>query len=106
MSANSTYNSLFLTDPEIRNEAAVLVLGKSYSGCILHGPGLVFNTSAMNAHSVSFGPCPLRTGSCEQHDVLVRVPTDHCSHDPCMQHGSCISRTDKYVFSIYLSERI
>lgn len=100
MSANATYNSIFLTDTEIKNEAAVLLLGPSYAGCILHGPGLIFNTSGMNSQSVVFGPCPLRPGSCEQRDVLIRVPVDHCLHDPCMQHGSCISRTDKFVVDL------
>lgn len=97
MSANATYNSIFLTDTEIKNEAAVLLLGSSYAGCILHGPGLIFNTSGMNSQNVVFGPCPLRPGSCEHSDVLIRVPVDHCLHDPCMQHGSCISRVDKFV---------
>lgn len=103
MSANSTYNSIFLTNTEIKNEAAVLLLGKSYSGCILHGPGLIFNTTGMNPQSAVFGPCPLRTGSCDQRDVLVRAPVDpvdHCLHDPCMQHGSCKSRADKYVVEL------
>lgn len=93
--ANSTFNPSFLTDQEIKSEAAVLILGTTYSGCMLHGPGLVFNTSAMNAHNVLFGPCPLAPGTCTKEDVLVRMTTDHCLHDPCMQHGQCISRSDR-----------
>lgn len=94
--ANSTYNSLFLTSQEIKNEAAVSILGSSYTGCLLHGPGLLFNTSTMNSHLVLFGECPLAPGPCTAHDVLIRVPTDHCQADPCMRHGLCISRSDSY----------
>ncbi|XP_055602052.1 protein crumbs isoform X2 [Uranotaenia lowii] len=94
--ANQTYNSQLILDQEIKNEAAVLILGKQFSGCLLHGPGLVFNSSAMNAEAVTFGPCPLAPGPCTDHDVLTGTPTDYCSHDPCMQHGTCISRTDGY----------
>lgn len=94
--ANATYNTLFLTDQEIRNEAAVLILGTTYSGCMLHGPGLIFNTTAMRTQVTVFGPCPLMQGPCTNQDVLVRTPVDHCVHDPCMQHGACISRSDSY----------
>lgn len=94
--ANSTYKSLFLTDQEIRNEAAVLILGNMFSGCLLHGPGLVFNTSTMRAQSVTFGPCPLTPGPCQDHDVLIREPVNHCVNEPCMQHGTCFSRADTY----------
>ncbi|XP_050067896.1 protein crumbs isoform X4 [Anopheles maculipalpis] len=94
--ANQSYNAPLILDQEIKNEAAVLILGKQYSGCLLHGPGLVFNSSAMNAEAVVFGPCPLAAGPCSDHDVLEGVPVDYCSHDPCMQHGTCISRSDSY----------
>ena len=94
--ANQSYNAQLIHDQEIKNEAAVLILGKQYSGCLLHGPGLVFNSSAMNAEAVVFGPCPLAAGPCSDHDVLEGVPVDYCSHDPCMQHGTCISRSDSY----------
>jgi len=63
--ANSTYNNQFLNCEEIKNEAAVLILGNMYAGCLLHGPGLIFNTSAMHVEGVLFGPCPLATGSCK-----------------------------------------
>lgn len=92
--ANSTYNTILITEPP-NNDAAILILGKTYSGCMLHGPGLNFNTSA-NPHTVLFGPCPLMQGPCTQNDILVRVPVDHCMHDPCMQKGECISKIDTY----------
>lgn len=94
--ANATYNQQLLSDIVIKNEAAVLILGKMFSGCMLHGPGLVFNTSAMHAQGVLFGSCPLATGPCSDHDVLIREPVDHCKNVPCMQHGQCISRPDSY----------
>lgn len=95
--ANSTYNTQFLIDQDIKNEASVLILGSNYYGCLLHGPGLIFNTSHMHAHNVLFGACPLATGPCGDQDVLVRPTINYCLHDPCMQHGSCISRQDSYA---------
>lgn len=71
-------------------------LGTSYSGCMLHGPGVNFSSSVTNAHPVLFGPCPLMSGPCSQNDVLVRTPTDHCLHEPCMQKGLCVSKSDTY----------
>ncbi|CAH1720705.1 unnamed protein product [Chironomus riparius] len=94
--ANSTYNREFLIDQEIKNEAAVLILGRQYSGCLLHGPGLMFNNSEITVEGVLFGSCPLAPGSCNSdHDILIREPVDHCLNYPCM-HGQCISRTDSY----------
>lgn len=93
--ANSTYNAMFLNDQEIRNEAAVLILGNMFSGCLLEGPGLVFNTSAMHAQGVLFGPCPLAFGACTDQDILIRIPINYCLNEPCMT-GSCISRIDNY----------
>ncbi|XP_058822822.1 protein crumbs isoform X2 [Topomyia yanbarensis] len=94
--ANQTLNSQLITNKYIKDEAAVLILGNHYSGCLLHGPGLVFNQSAMNNEGVVFGPCPLAPGPCTDHDVLAGIPKDHCSTDPCMQHGTCISRSEGY----------
>lgn len=93
--ANSTYNTIFITDPP-SNDAAILILGTTYSGCMLHGPGLNFSSSVPNAHPISFGPCPLMQGPCTQNDVLVRTPIDSCLHEPCMQNGICISKLDTY----------
>lgn len=50
----------------------------------------------MHAQGVLFGPCPLAHGPCGDHDILVRVPVNHCLHDPCMQHGACISGPEGY----------
>lgn len=94
--ANNTYNHDFLIDSEISNSAAVLLLGKTFSGCLLQGPGLLFNTSEMTADGVFFGPCPLAPGACTDHDVLIRDPIDHCHTMPCLQHGKCISKADGY----------
>uniref|UniRef100_A0A6B2E8N3 Putative cadherin egf lag seven-pass g-type receptor n=1 Tax=Phlebotomus kandelakii TaxID=1109342 RepID=A0A6B2E8N3_9DIPT len=96
--ANSTFNTEFLTDNEVKNEAAVLILGTNYSGCMLHGPGLVFNYSTMHPVGVLFKECPMPSGPCsaEHDDIVHNTVVDHCEHDPCMQHGSCISRLDSY----------
>lgn len=93
--ANSTYNTIFITEPP-SNDAAILILGTTYSGCMLHGPGLNFSSSVPNAHPIPFGPCPLMQGPCAQNDVLVRTPIDNCLHEPCMQKGICISKLDTY----------
>jgi len=94
--ANSTYNRDFLYDQKIKDDAAVLILGRQYSGCLLHGPGLMFNNSEISVEGVVFGSCPLAPGLCNpDHDILIREPIDHCLHFPCM-HGQCISRTDEY----------
>lgn len=94
--ANSTYNRELLTDQEIKNEAAVLILGRQYSGCMLHGPGLMFNNSEITAEGVLFGACPLAPGKCNsEYDILIREPVDHCFNNPCM-HGQCISQPDAY----------
>lgn len=94
--ANSTHNRDFLTDQDIKNEAAVLILGRQYSGCLLHGPGLTFNNTEISVEGVLFGSCPLAPGQCNpDHDILIREPIDHCLNLPCM-HGQCLSRTDEY----------
>ncbi|XP_037922140.1 protein crumbs isoform X2 [Hermetia illucens] len=94
--ANSTYNSLFLTNQEVKNEAAVLILGNKYSGCLLHGPGLIFNSSAIHAQGVEFGPCPMAPGPCGDIDVISPVVIDHCRNYPCMKYGTCLSKQDGY----------
>lgn len=97
--ANSTYNAALLTDQDIRNNAAILLLGKNYAGCLFHGPGFNFATLDENTdQSVLFGPCPMVPGNCSHVlDVPLRQPpVDHCLTDPCMQHGSCTSRVNGY----------
>lgn len=99
--ANSTYNSMLLTDPP-NDDAAILILGSSYSGCMLHGPGLNFSSSSVqNLQPIQFGPCPLKQGPCTQNDdILFRSPSvDYCLHEPCMQKGACVSLTDTYEVS-------
>ncbi|XP_036327522.1 protein crumbs isoform X3 [Rhagoletis pomonella] len=92
--ANSTYNSQFLTNQDIGNEAAILILGNSFSGCLQDGPGLLFiNGSVQN---VVYGSCPLATGPCGDHDTLMPGQDNYCSNDPCMSHGQCISLNDGY----------
>ncbi|XP_067637731.1 protein crumbs isoform X2 [Eurosta solidaginis] len=92
--ANATYNSQFLTNQDIGNEAAILILGNSFSGCLQDGPGLHFiNGSVQN---VVYGPCPLSTGPCGEHDTLVHAHDNYCSNEPCMSHGQCISLNDGY----------
>lgn len=97
--SNATYNSLFLTDEEIKRETAILIVGNKYSGCLLQGPNLVFKTESNGG--VVFGPCPLAVGRCSDTDILIREPIDHCKNEPCMQHGVCVSKTDGYECKCY-----
>ncbi|XP_055375058.1 protein crumbs isoform X2 [Condylostylus longicornis] len=99
--ANSTFNTPFLTNEEVRNEAAILILGQTYQGCLLHGPGLLFNTSAMHAQNVLFTSCPLAPGECGDHDILIENTIDYCANEPCFQHGECFSRQDRYECHCY-----
>ncbi|XP_037950728.1 protein crumbs isoform X2 [Teleopsis dalmanni] len=94
--ANSTYNSQFLTNQDIGNEAAILILGNSFSGCLLDGPGLQFLNGSMTVQNVVFGACPLGNGPCSDVDKLLYAQDNFCNNDPCMGHGLCISHADNY----------
>ncbi|XP_030376578.1 protein crumbs isoform X3 [Scaptodrosophila lebanonensis] len=94
--ANSTYNSQFLTNQDIGNEAAILILGNSFSGCLLDGPGLQFINGSMTVQNAVFGPCPLTQGPCSDHDLLTRPQDNFCLNDPCMGHGTCTSSSEGY----------
>uniref|UniRef100_A0A1I8PY45 Protein crumbs n=1 Tax=Stomoxys calcitrans TaxID=35570 RepID=A0A1I8PY45_STOCA len=93
--ANSTYNSQFLTNQDIGNEAAILILGNSFTGCLQDGPGLQFINDSMTVQNAVFGPCPLGSGPCSDHDIPLRNQ-DFCANDPCMGYGQCISHADGY----------
>lgn len=90
--ANSTYNTILLTDPELPNDAAVPILGRNFSGCMLAGPGLLFSDKYVRAEKVTFGTCPLAPGLCQPDERLIDIPIDYCINKPCMTHGQCISR--------------
>ncbi|KAL9889128.1 cell polarity complex component crumbs isoform 1-T1 [Glossina fuscipes fuscipes] len=93
--ANSTFNSQFLTNKDIGNEAAILILGNSFTGCLQDGPGLQFFNDSMTVQNAVFGPCPLSHNPCSDHDTPFRNQ-DYCFNDPCMGHGACISQPDRY----------
>lgn len=89
--ANSTYNSEILTQSELWNDNAVLVVGNGFSGCILEGPSIVFNPTngQIQAHNVEWGPCPIPPKACGV--------VNHCAHEPCIMHGRCILLPDRYL---------
>lgn len=72
--ANATYNSavLTLTDYDVNSS---LIVGDGFKGCILQGPGFLFNDS-INSGAV-FGPCPSDTRGCKNHDHVVIL---QCAH--------------------------
>lgn len=68
--ANSTYNSDLLTNPAFFNESSILIIGKQFSGCILEGPSIVFNTSFIQSHGTVFVPCPLSANNCKYYYIF------------------------------------
>nr|CAD7575639.1 unnamed protein product [Timema californicum] len=85
--ANATFNSEIL-EADLAGPDSILIVGKNFYGCILEGPSIVFNTSGVTHQDVLWGPCPLPNTVCSK--------TDHCYHDPCSRHGTCISRPERY----------
>ncbi|KAE9538509.1 hypothetical protein AGLY_005608 [Aphis glycines] len=85
--ANSTFNSEILNS-EITTDQSRLRVGDGFEGCLLEGPNFIFNSSLNQAYKVVWGNCPLNNQSC--------TGTDYCSHAPCMMHGVCVPRQNKY----------
>ncbi|XP_026828708.1 protein crumbs isoform X3 [Ooceraea biroi] len=73
--ANATYNSAILTLPDYYANSS-LIVGEGFKGCILQGPGVLFNESINNG--AVFGPCPMDTKGCSP-----------CQSAPCRNGGSC-----------------
>lgn len=119
--ANSTYNSELLSNPELYDEGAILIVGNHFHGCILEGPSIVFNSSIIHPHNIFFGPCPLSSDNCKyrhksysslslapihhfffvpkgnvREDIKSARSYDYCMTEPCMRHGRCISTQISY----------
>ncbi|CAG5034752.1 unnamed protein product [Parnassius apollo] len=95
--ANVTWNPELLSPGALEAGGAVLLVGNLFSGCIHEGPQLEFHAANMQHRNVTFGNCPLTTDDCiDRKDVLRIPPKDHCYNEPCMRHGTCISRHDRY----------
>ncbi|XP_046474666.1 protein crumbs isoform X5 [Neodiprion pinetum] len=98
--ANGTYNSGILNLPDY-NDNEPLIIGEGFKGCILQGPGILFRRNSTINSGAVFGTCPLESAGCGPLSVgglaTVTVPTsDFCDHEPCMMHGTCVSRQDRY----------
>ncbi|XP_014482746.1 PREDICTED: protein crumbs isoform X3 [Dinoponera quadriceps] len=96
--ANATYNSAVLTLADYDMNSS-LIVGEGFKGCILQGPGILFNDSINNG--AVFGPCPSDTKGCGVNGlvggtVATASTMDFCHHEPCMMHGKCVSRQDRY----------
>ncbi|KAL6258873.1 hypothetical protein P5V15_010818 [Pogonomyrmex californicus] len=106
MVANATYNYAILTLPDYDVNSS-LIVGEGFKGCILQGPGILFNNSINNG--VIFGPCPLDSKGCGTSGIgggmgasVATTPAmDFCHHEPCMMHGKCVSRQDRYECHCY-----
>ncbi|KAG5326274.1 CRB protein, partial [Pseudoatta argentina] len=104
MVANATYNSAILTLPDYDVNSS-LIVGDGFRGCILQGPGILFNNSINNG--AVFGPCPLDIKGCGTSGLGTGVTSatmatmDFCHHEPCMMHGKCVSRQDRYECHCY-----
>ncbi|CAD0195817.1 unnamed protein product [Chrysodeixis includens] len=95
--SNVTWNPELLSPGALEAGGAVLLVGNVFSGCILEGPQLEFHAAGAQVRNVVFGHCPLTTDECiDRKDVLRIQPKDHCYNEPCMRHGTCISRHDRY----------
>ncbi|XP_020279664.1 protein crumbs isoform X2 [Pseudomyrmex gracilis] len=102
MVANATFNSAILTLPDY-NVDSILIVGEGFKGCILQGPGLLFNGSINNG--AVFGPCPESKGCGASGTGAIATTssssTDFCHHEPCMMRGKCVSRLDRYECHCY-----
>ncbi|CAK1548011.1 unnamed protein product [Leptosia nina] len=93
--SNVTWNGELLSAGAL--EAGGAVVGNLFSGCLHEGPQLEFHTAYLLQTNVRFGHCPLTTDECkDRKDVLRIPPKDHCYNEPCLRHGTCISRHDRY----------
>ncbi|KAI4495639.1 hypothetical protein M0802_008474 [Mischocyttarus mexicanus] len=102
--ANATYNSAILTLPDyIANNS--LIVGENFRGCILQGPGILFNESINNG--AILGPCTSDSKGCVPSGLGSGVTSatvstmDVCRNEPCMMHGKCVSRQDRYECHCY-----
>ncbi|XP_060810667.1 protein crumbs [Amyelois transitella] len=95
--SNVTWNPELLSPGALEAGGAEVLVGNVFSGCIHEGPQLEFHANNAQFHNVVFGHCPLSTDECKDgKDVLRIPPKDHCYNEPCMRHGTCISRHDRY----------
>ncbi|XP_049888024.1 protein crumbs [Pectinophora gossypiella] len=95
--SNVTWNPELLSMGALEAGGAVVLVGNVFSGCVHEGPQLEFHAAHAQLHNVVFGHCPLTTDECkDRKDVLREPPKDHCYNEPCMRHGTCISRHDRY----------
>ncbi|XP_050663637.1 protein crumbs-like [Leptidea sinapis] len=95
--SNVTWNPELLSPGALEAGGAVLLVGNLFSGCMHEGPQLEFHAQYVQHTNVTFGSCPLTTDECkDRKDVLRIPPKDHCYNEPCLRHGTCISRHDKY----------
>ncbi|CAF4921197.1 unnamed protein product [Pieris macdunnoughi] len=93
--SNVRWNGELLSAGALEANGAVVLVGNVFSGCLHEGPQLEFHAAYLLQTNVRFGHCPLTTDECKK-DVLRIPPKDHCYNEPCLRHGVCISRHDRY----------
>ncbi|XP_033227185.1 protein crumbs isoform X3 [Belonocnema kinseyi] len=101
--ANATYNSAILTLPDY-SVNSTLIVGENFRGCILQGPAILFNDTVNKG--ALFGSCPDDSKGCgssnKGDDVFTPTTTmDNCHNEPCMRHGKCVSRQNRYECHCY-----
>ncbi|KAF5299346.1 hypothetical protein FQA39_LY02519 [Lamprigera yunnana] len=95
--ANATYHSEILTNSNLYNDGAILIVGNHFVGCILEGPSIIFNNSFIHPHNVAFGLCPIPLNSCvPKEDIKTSRTIDYCVNEPCMGQGLCLNGHNSY----------
>lgn len=92
--ANATYNAAILTLPDYDMDSSLFV-GEGFKGCILQGPGILFNDSINNG--AAFGPCPADNKGCKDTDVFLYLKLIHISNESKSIHA------ERKVSRYYLS---
>ncbi|XP_018896752.2 protein crumbs isoform X2 [Bemisia tabaci] len=87
--ANATFNPEILKIAFNANDNPEFLVGKGFVGCIQEGPSIVLNSTSVQSFNVIWGPCIMDDEPCNIADL--------CALDPCLTHGVCFQRGDRYL---------
>ncbi|XP_066587242.1 protein crumbs isoform X2 [Prorops nasuta] len=89
--ANASFNSAILTLPDY-DENGSLIVGERFKGCILQGPGILFNETINNG--ARMGPCPTNALRCGSTHDSTTIAMGACTIESCTMHGKCVPLND------------